>query len=598
MGQNLSVTGLSGFGIASPTEKLDVDGSIKASQSLIANQLTVSDAEIASDVMIGKDLKVTGNILSESFETNLFTLGSGSITEGLTIGQDLISNGNIGIGVASPTEKLDVAGNIKSSGSISAQSLDIEEFNSENGSFSGNLSVGQNLSVTGLSGFGVANPTEKLDVAGSVKASQSLIANQLNVTDAEIASNLTVGEDLRVTGNIISESLESNAYTGANGTFTQSLSIGQNLLANGNVGIGVPVPTEKLDVLGNIKASGNISAQSIDIAQFNSDNGNFTGNVSVAQNLSVNGLTGLGVATPSEKLDVDGNIKASQSLMANDLNVTNAGITSSLTVGDNLFITSGNVGIGITDPTEKLEVAGKIVALGLSANEISVFDAEFTGDVSIVQSLTVSGTSDFTGEVTVGDITILNNMDLQNDLAVGGTLGVNVASPQATLHVGGNGIFDGNITAVKLIVQELEVANLDFTNQQGSQVAFEQDLFVEGSVGIGTEKIAGYKLSVNGKIRASDDIKVYPSGEWADYVFDDNYELASLNEVEAYIGKNNHLPGMPSSEEVKASGINLGEMDAKLLEKVEELTLYMLELKKENKKLSSEVAELKALVTR
>ena len=105
-----------------------------------------------------------------------------------------------------------------------------------------------------------------------------------------------------------------------------------------------------------------------------------------------------------------------------------------------------------------------------------------------------------------------------------------------------------------------------------------------GNVGIGTDQLTeNYKLSVEGNIRARE-IEVNAT-TWADYVFDADYYLAPLTVVEEYIAENNHLPNVPSEEEVLEEGINLGEMDAILLRKIEELTLYMIELKKENEEL-------------
>ena len=85
-------------------------------------------------------------------------------------------------------------------------------------------------------------------------------------------------------------------------------------------------------------------------------------------------------------------------------------------------------------------------------------------------------------------------------------------------------------------------------------------------------------MTVNGKVRAHS-VKVYT--DWADFVFIDNYKLPSLEEVEKFIDENGHLENIPSAQEVEENGIELGEMNKLLLQKIEELTLYTIELKKE-----------------
>ncbi len=95
-------------------------------------------------------------------------------------------------------------------------------------------------------------------------------------------------------------------------------------------------------------------------------------------------------------------------------------------------------------------------------------------------------------------------------------------------------------------------------------------VMIPWDVGIGTRDTQGYKLAVNGKIRAKE-IKVDTG--WSDFVFYDNYELPTLIEVENHIKEKGHLKDIPSAKEVEENGIFLGEMDAKLLQKVEELTL-------------------------
>lgn len=105
---------------------------------------------------------------------------------------------------------------------------------------------------------------------------------------------------------------------------------------------------------------------------------------------------------------------------------------------------------------------------------------------------------------------------------------------------------------------------------------------VMGKVGIGTSA-PKEELSVNGNIRAKE-IKV-EGGNWPDYVFEEGYELPNPGQLEAYIRTNKHLPGIPDRHQVAAEGIGLGEMNRLLLEKVEELTLLLLELNSRVEKL-------------
>jgi hypothetical protein len=102
----------------------------------------------------------------------------------------------------------------------------------------------------------------------------------------------------------------------------------------------------------------------------------------------------------------------------------------------------------------------------------------------------------------------------------------------------------------------------------------------DGRVGIGHgTPDAAYNLDVSGKIRACE-VKVENPG-WCDYVFNDDYKLMSLSDVEAFIQTNHHLPDVPSEAEVEENGIELAAMNAILLKKVEELTLHLIQLEKE-----------------
>lgn len=102
-----------------------------------------------------------------------------------------------------------------------------------------------------------------------------------------------------------------------------------------------------------------------------------------------------------------------------------------------------------------------------------------------------------------------------------------------------------------------------------------------GNYGIGVEK-PQYKLDVFGTIR-SKEVKIEATG-WSDFVFADDYKLPSLSEVENHIKENKHLPDIPSEKEIMADGISVGDMQAKLLQKIEELTLYVIE---QNKKIEN-----------
>ncbi|HEY8936476.1 MAG TPA: hypothetical protein VIM65_14700 [Cyclobacteriaceae bacterium] len=129
------------------------------------------------------------------------------------------------------------------------------------------------------------------------------------------------------------------------------------------------------------------------------------------------------------------------------------------------------------------------------------------------------------------------------------------------------------------------------------QAGSDDDNYFAGNVGVGATMVNnpnGYKLAVNGKIGAKEVQVENTSSTWADYVFEKDYKLMPLNDVESFVKSNKHLPEIPSAEEVKENGHKLGEMDVLLLKKVEELTLYVIELKKEVERIKSENVQLKS----
>lgn len=116
----------------------------------------------------------------------------------------------------------------------------------------------------------------------------------------------------------------------------------------------------------------------------------------------------------------------------------------------------------------------------------------------------------------------------------------------------------------------------------------------DGNLGIG-KKNPTDKLEVNGQIHARS-VKV-DLEKWADTVFEKDYNLLRLREIEAYIFKNGHLPEVPSEKTVLKEGIELGEMNRLLLQKIEELTLHLIEKEKQIDQLADSVRNLKAAVT-
>ncbi|MCX2679348.1 hypothetical protein OOZ15_05280 [Galbibacter sp. EGI 63066] len=138
------------------------------------------------------------------------------------------------------------------------------------------------------------------------------------------------------------------------------------------------------------------------------------------------------------------------------------------------------------------------------------------------------------------------------------------------------------------------------TQAKFGRVNFSEDDFYlayNGNLGLGTTSTGPHKLAVEGSIGARE-VKIQASG-WSDFVFDNDYNLPTLKEVEQHIKEKGHLKDIPSAREVEENGIYLGEMDAKLLQKIEELTLYTIEqeekIKKQEEKLLEQQREIKQL---
>ena len=224
------------------------------------------------------------------------------------------------------------------------------------------------------------------------------------------------------------------------------------------------------------------------------------------------------------------------------------------------FDGSGNVGIGNTSPTGRLHVVGGDtylmggnVGIGTTAPSDHLVIMDTTDPVFTIGN-------DAFNEATSG------KLYFDEDATAGGLCGIGFEHDGAAnrLHlVGGCPGLDTLMSVTR-----------------------------GGSFMFGTQDIAnGYMMSVAGKIMC-EELRVELEADWPDYVFSDDYNLMSLANLEKFIQTNNHLPNIPSAEEVQDSGIEVGEMQKLMMEKIEELTLYILQQQKEIDALKAEVQSL------
>jgi len=298
------------------------------------------------------------------------------------------------------------------------------------------------------------------------------------------------------------------------------------------------------------------------------------------------------------------------------------------TSGTNIYNTnSGNVGIGINTPAFLLHVAKN-----MTEPMITIQNTGGIGGATYRMTDNASGADwKFKATQTGGfkvrdqasglDVFQIEQNSAANRIYIGANdvIGIGTDSPNnhgigAVLDIRGGDIYFEDANAFLQINNTLTNNNTgvyfseggvatswiwydggsDLLRLTGSGGGYSNHLIIRssGEVGIGTATTkAGYKLSVDGKV-ACEEVLVENSTNWPDYVFEEGYELMSLEELEESIELNNHLPGMPTAAEVDENGISLGEMQRILLEKIEELTLYTIEqekriiaLEKENNKL-------------
>jgi len=289
------------------------------------------------------------------------------------------------------------------------------------------------------------------------------------------------------------------------------------------------------------------------------------------------------------------------------------------------FPSSGNVGIGTTAPKQKLTVVGDQIAIdqggpanGQNSTAILRLQSSPNGAGEVLDFGMNIKSYGWIQPQDFNDPNVFYNLILN---AKGGNVGIGTLNPTQKLEVYGSALFQGMVTSsisddgggkIQLINPSKNSNGIastwtiyNMTGAYGNSLQFwaydnlgcgtglchnRFTIMDSGNVGIGISHPQN-KLDVNGTIH-SQEVKVDMSG-WSDFVFKKEYSLPTLEEVEKHIAEKGHLENIPSEEEVLKNGINLGEMNAKLLQKIEELTLYMIEMKKENENIKKENAEMK-----
>lgn len=268
----------------------------------------------------------------------------------------------------------------------------------------------------------------------------------------------------------------------------------------------------------------------------------------------------------------------------------------------NVFPSTGNVGIGTISPSLRLHVVDSD-----NVNSGTILLGSLTYGATIAKKSLTSGDLEINSfHAGNGAIRFQSNGVEKVIFSAIGNVGIGTSTPSDKLQIEGGDVGVSlagsirsrlNLYTTNQYGWQIEVANTD-GNQYGGDLGFTESgvaggrlvLKKGGNVGIGLLN-PSEKLSVNGNVRAKKVI-VSQTG-WPDYVFDPSYKLRPLSELSAFIQQYKHLPDLPSAKEVEEKGISVGDNQALLLKKIEELTLYIIQLDESNKKLVTEVALLK-----
>lgn len=281
---------------------------------------------------------------------------------------------------------------------------------------------------------------------------------------------------------------------------------------------------------------------------------------------------------------------------------------------------TGNVGIGTTSPSALLDVnggfshftynsGGSVIAPSHGAGGLSIGWNRLGGGNAEVNFYNVYNNaptaflfSQKTGANTVSDLFSIKS---------NGNIGIGISNPEKNLHIlgtgdarirldatGGSGSQKWDILSsggnllnsgyFGIVETDVNVARMTINNFGNVGIGFDDagstfKLAVNGQTRIGTKSSSAHSdamLTVDGKVVCKD-LYVTASSDWPDFVFEKNYKLANLSDVRAYYEANKHLPNVPTACEIEEKGINMSEMSAIQMQKIEELTLYIVQLKEE-----------------
>lgn len=280
-------------------------------------------------------------------------------------------------------------------------------------------------------------------------------------------------------------------------------------------------------------------------------------------------------------------------------------------LNNDAYYTAGNVGIKTSSPQASLHIlTGNTVSsnshgflllgdpgttnIAIDNNEVQARIAEFTSTLYLQRlgSMVQIGNS---AQAPLTSLFIPQGYDASLDelgsghIMLGNLTGGNIV-------IDNNEIIARNNGAISTLYLQNEGGNVHLgpTNfSEGVELGVTGDAVMTGNVRIGSTVLPpGFKLGVDGKI-ICEELQVKLATDWPDYVFHKKYSLRPLAEVEKYIAQHNHLPGIPAAKELQANGLAVGEMQRLQMEKIEELTIYLIEMNKQLQQLQSENAAMK-----